>query len=106
MPGTLTKIIVRHQGTMTHGITSPLFEEAIINKEGDGVESRGPKGKGIRAYHVEPGKTTTLIFKRESRPDQATGISETMPVSCRCDIRIHMKGEFLVVETKGEVGGG
>ncbi|HXX74491.1 MAG TPA: hypothetical protein VEI50_05150 [Nitrospiraceae bacterium] len=106
MSGTLTKIIVRNQGTMTHGITSPLFKEGVINKEGDGVEIRGPKGKGIRAYHIEPGKTMTLTFKRESRPDPTTGISETMQVPFWCDIHTHMKGEFLVVETKGEVGGG
>jgi hypothetical protein len=106
MPGTLTKIIVRNQGTMTHGITSPLFKETIINKEGDGVEIRGPKGKGIRAYHVEPGKSMTLTFKKESRTDPATGISETTQVPFWCDIHTHMKGEFLVVETKGEVGGG
>jgi hypothetical protein len=106
MPGTLTKIIVRNQGTMTHGITSPLFKETIINKEGDGVEIRGPKGKGIRAYHIEPGKTMTLTFKKESRTDPATGISETTQVPFWCDIHTHMKGEFLVVETKGEVGGG
>jgi hypothetical protein len=106
MPGTLTKIVVRNQGTMTHGISSPLFKETIINKEGDGVEIRGPKGKGIRAYHIEPGKTMTLTFKKESRPDPATGISETAQVPFWCDIHTHMKGEFLVVETKGEVGGG
>jgi hypothetical protein len=106
MPGTLTKIIVRNQGTMTHGITSPLFKETITKKEGEGVEIRGPKGKGIRAYHIEPGKTMTLTFKKESRTDPATGISETTQVPFWCDIHTHMKGEFLVVETKGEVGGG
>jgi len=105
-PGALTKIIVRNQGSMTHGITSPMFKEGVINREGDGVEIRGPKGKGIRAYHVEPGKTMTLTFKKESRPDPATGISETSQVPFWCDIHTHMKGEFLVVETKGEVGGG
>jgi hypothetical protein len=106
MPGVLTKIIVRNQGTMTHGITSPLFKEAVLKKEGDGVEIRGQKGKGFRAYHIEPGKTMTLYFKKESRPDPATGISETTQVPFWCDIHTHMKGEFLVVETKGEVGGG
>lgn len=105
-PGSLTRIIVRNQGTMTHGISSPMFKEGVINREGDGVEIRGPKGKGFRAYHLEPGKTMTLTFKKESRPDPATGISETSQVPFWCDIHTHMKGEFLVVETKGEVGGG
>lgn len=105
-PGSLTKVVVRNQGTTTHGISSPLFKEGVVKKEGDGVEIRGQKGKGYRAYHLEPGQTMVLSFKKESRPDPATGISETMQVPFWCDIHTHMKGEFLVVETKGEVGGG
>ena len=105
-PGFLTKIIVRNQGSMTHGVASPMFKEGVLSKEGDGMEIRGPKGKGIRAYHLDAGKTMTLTFKKESRPDPATGISETSQVPFWCDIHTHMKGEFLVVETKGEVGGG
>ena len=105
-PGSLTKIVVRNNGSTTHGISSPLFKDGVVKKEGDGVEIRGAKGKGYRAYHLEPGQTMTLQFKKESRPDPATGISETMQVPFWCDIHSHMKGEFLVVETKGEVGGG
>ena len=105
-PGALTRIVVRNEGSMTHGISSPLFKDGVINREGEGVEIRGPKGKGFRAYHVDPGKTMTLTFKKESRSDPATGISETSQVPFWCDIHTHMKGEFLVVETKGEVGGG
>ncbi len=104
--GSLAKIIVRNQGSMTHGITSPTFKEGVIKKEGDGVEIRGPKGKGFRAYHLEPGQTMTLYFKKESRTDPATGISETSQVPFWCDIHTHMKGEFLIIETIGEVGGG
>ena len=105
-PGSLTKVVVRNQGTTMHGISSPMFKEGVVKKEGDGVEIRGQKGKGYRAYHLEPGQIMTLSFKKESRPDPATGISETMQVPFWCDIHTHMKGEFLVVETKGEVGGG
>jgi hypothetical protein len=104
--GSLTKVIVRNQGSMTHGISSPMFKEEVLKKDGDGIEIRGPKGKGFRAYHLEPGQTMTLTFKKESRPDPATGISETSQVPFWCDIHTHMKGEFLVLETKGEVGGG
>ena len=70
------------------------------------MEIRGQKGKGYRAYHLEPGQTMTLLFTKKSQPDPATGISETMQVPFWCDIHTHMKGEFLVVETKGEVSGG
>ncbi len=105
-PGSLTRIVVKNQGSMTHGISSPMFKEGVTKKEGDGVEIRGPKGKGFRAYHLEPGQTMTLHFTKKSQPDPATGISETMQVPFWCDIHSHMKGEFLVVETKGEVSGG
>ena len=105
-PGSLTRIVVKNQGSMKHGISSPRFREGVIKKEGDGVEIRGQKGKGYRAYHLEPGQTMTLLFTKKSQPDPATGISETMQVPFWCDIHTHMKGEFLVVETKGEVSGG
>lgn len=106
MPGSLTKVVVKNQGTMTHGISSPMFKEGVVKKEGDGVEIRGPKGMGYRAYHLEPGQTMVLHFTKQSKSDPATGISETTQVPFWCDIHKHMKGEFLVVETKGEVGGG
>lgn len=105
-PGALTAIVVRNQGSMTHGISSPLFKAGIVKREGDGVEIRGPKGKGFRAYHLEPGQTMTLYFSKPSTSDPATGISETSQVPFWCDIHTHMKGEFLVVETRGEIGGG
>ncbi|SLM47274.1 conserved exported protein of unknown function [Nitrospira japonica] len=106
MPGSLTAIVVRNEGSMTHGISSPLFKSGVVKKEGAGVEIRGEKGKGFRAYHLEPGQTMTLYFQKETHPDPGTGISETMQVPFWCDIHQHMKGEFLVVETRGEVGGG
>jgi hypothetical protein len=105
-PGSLTAVIVRNQGSTTHGISSPLFKSGVVKKEGDGVEVRGPKGKGFRAYHLEPGQTMTLYFSKASTSDPATGISETSQVPFWCDIHTHMKGEFLVVETRGEIGGG
>lgn len=104
--GSLTKITVRNKGSMTHGISSPMFKDGVLQKQGDGVEIKGPKGKRFTAYHLEPGETMNLSFKRESRSDPTTGISETSQVPFWCDIHTHMKGEFLVLETKGEVGGG
>lgn len=104
--GALTAIVVRNKGSMTHGVSSPLFKEGVLKKEGDGVEIKASKGKGLRAYHLEPGQTMTLYFKKASHTDPASGISETTQVPLWCDIHAHMRGEFLVVETKGEIGGG
>ncbi len=97
MPNQLTSITIRNNGTIPHGITSPAFTKGIIKKEGDGVETRDSKGKGYRAYHLEPGKVMTLHFSQLSNPEQ-----ETAQIPFWCDIHTHMKGEFLIVETKGE----
>jgi hypothetical protein len=100
-PDSLTSIVVHNNGTIPHGITSPAFTMGVLKKEGDGVEMRDSKGKGLKAYHLEPGKTMTLHFTKGSTTDR-----ETTQVPFWCDIHAHMRGEFLVVETRGEVGGG
>ena len=105
-PDSLTAIVVRNKGTIPHGITSSAFTEGVLKKQGDGVEMRDSKGKGFRAYHLEPGKSMTLRFVKGSPTDPGTGISETTQVPFWCDIHAHMRGEFLIVETRGEVGGG
>jgi hypothetical protein len=66
--------------------------------EGEGVYL---KGKGVRAYHIRPGKSITLTFTKGSTKDL-----ETQRIPFLCDLHPDMKGEFLVVETKGELGGG
>jgi hypothetical protein len=104
--GSLTKIDVRNKGTMAHGFVSPLFIAGILKTEGGGKEIKVSKGKGVRGYHLDPGEHMILTFKQPSTTDPATGISETTQVPFWCDIHTHMRGEFLVLETKGEVGGG
>ena len=61
---------------------------------------------GVKSFHVDAGKTATLTFSKSSKHDPATGISETQQYGFWCDIHPHMRGEFLILETKGEVGGG
>jgi hypothetical protein len=101
LPDQLTSITVRNNGTIPHGITSPAFTMGVLKKEGDGIEMRDSRGKGLKAYHLEPGKTMTLHFSKSSTTDR-----ETTQVPFWCDLHAHMKGEFLVVETRGEIGGG
>ena len=100
--GALTALVVRNKGSITHGITSPLFKEGILKKEGDGVEISGQNGDGFRAYHLEPGQTMTLYFRMGSRTDPRTGrIRERTPVPFWCDIHAHLKGEFVILSTGG-----
>ena len=32
-PGSLTRVVVQNKGTMTHGITSPMFKEGVVKRE-------------------------------------------------------------------------
>ncbi len=103
IPDALTSIVVRNDGTIPHGITSTAFSTGVIKKEGDGVEMKDSKGKGHTAYHLAPGKTMTLHFTKRPYADPGTGMRETTQIPFWCDIHAHMKGEFLVVETRGEM---
>jgi hypothetical protein len=95
--------VLRNQDTETHGFSSRLFKDLVIRTEGEAIEV---KNKGIRSYHVPAGKTATLYFTQPSRIDPLTGIRETTQYPFRCAIYPNMKGEFLVIETRGEMGGG
>jgi len=103
MPGVVTKVFLRNEGTMTHGFSSRIMKETPVRAEGDAKEVIA---YGVKSFHVDAGKTATLVFSKPSKHDPATGISETQQYAFWCDMHPHMKGEFLIVETKGEVGGG
>lgn len=97
-PGSLTAIVLRNEDTVAHGFSSNLFNHVTVRKEGDAVEVRG---HGVKSFHVQPGKTATLYFTKGHSTER-----ETLQYPFWCDIHTHMKGEFLVVETAGEIGGG
>lgn len=103
LPDSLTAIVLRNQDTETHGFSSPRFKELVIRTEGDATEV---KTEEIRSYHVPPGKTAILYFTQASHVDPLTGYQETIQYPFRCDLHPNMKGEFLVIETRGELGGG
>jgi hypothetical protein len=103
VPDSLTAIVLRNQDTETHGFSSPLFKDLDIRAEGDAIEV---ETKGIRSYHVPAGRTATLYFTPASLLDPSTGIRETTQYPIQCDLHPSMKGELLVVETRGEVSGG
>lgn len=102
-PGELTRIVLRNEGSMTHGFSSRIMKDTPVRMEGDGKEVIA---HGVKSFHVDAGKTATLVFTKSSKHDPASGISETEQYGFWCDIHPHMKGEFLIVETRGEVGGG
>ena len=102
-PGAVTRIVLRNEGTMTHGFSSRIMKDVPVRKEG---EAKEVIAHGVKSFHVDAGKVATLVFTKPVKHDPATGISETEQYTFWCDMHPHMKGEFLIVETKGEVGGG
>ena len=98
MPGELTEITVKNQDTMTHGFSSSLFNDVGVKVEGEGLAI---KGKGVNAYHVDPGKMMKIRFTKHSKSEP-----ETMRYVFWCDLHPEMKGELFIVETKGEIAGG
>lgn len=85
------------------GLVTPRFNDLVIRTEGDATEV---KTEGLRSYHVPAGKTATLYFTQASHADPLTGYRETIQYPFRCDLHPNMKGEFSVIETRGEMGGG
>jgi len=95
-PGALTAIVLRNEDTVTHGFSSPLFRQTLIITEGDAEEIR--RRGHIFSYHVDPGKTATIYFKKGDPSHH-----EPVQIPFWCDIHAQMQGEFLVVETMSEI---
>ena len=97
--GVPTEVSVRNEDTITHGFNSSMFSGKLQVKMEGG--SLGDPKLGPHVYRVDPGKTMVLKF---TLPDQPGGESRTF--AFWCDMHRTMKGEMLVVEYSGEIGGG
>ena len=96
--GIPTEISVRNEDAITHGLNSSLFGKNIKVEMSGGYLA---EGKGPHVYRVDPGKTMVLKF---TLPDQPG--AETRTYAFWCDMHRSVKGEMLVVEYSGEIGGG
>ena len=97
--GVPTEVSVRNEDTITHGFNSSIFDKSLKVEYSGGYQAEAKRGPHV--YRVDPGKTMVLKF---TLPDQPGGESRTY--SFWCDMHRTMKGEMLVVEYSGEIGGG
>src|SRR5215475_9805489 len=97
--GVPTEVSVRNEDSITHGFNSSMFAGKMEVKMEGGLMA-DPK-LGPHVYRVDPGKTMVLKF---TLPDQPGGESRTF--AFWCDMHRAVKGEMLVVEYSGEIGGG
>lgn len=107
MAGSLMKITIRNEDSVTHGFTSQLFQGLPVKLEGEGEVVTGKK---IKSFHLDPGKVMTLTFTKPSavQRDGLYGGNEayTQYHTIWCDIHPEVRGELLIVETSGVPGGG
>ncbi len=106
MAGSLMKITVRNEDSVTHGFASRLFDGITVKMDGQGKEVTGKK---IKSFHLDPGQVMTLTLTKPSaiEPGGLYGGNEasTQYYTIWCDIHPEVRGEILIVETVG-VGGG
>ena len=92
------EISVRNEDSVTHGFNSSMFAKAgKVDMSGGTLAS----GKGANVYRIEPGQTMMLKL---TMPDDPGGESRTH--AFWCDMHRTVKGEMLLVEQSGEIGGG
>lgn len=104
LAGTQADINVRNEDTVAHEFVSPLLYKAPFQISGNATLVKLPKAMGVR---VDPGQSVVLSV--EVPQDSA----EFQPLYdlfwCNVHGKQHgdpMRGEILIVETRGEIGGG
>lgn len=107
MAGSLMKITVRNEDSVTHGFASRLFDGITVKMDGQGKEVAGKK---VKSFHLDPGQVMTLTFTKPSaiEPAGLYGGNEayTQYHTIWCDIHPEARGELLVLETLGVPGAG
>lgn len=102
--GTQADINLRNEDTVAHEFVSPLLYKAPFQISGNATLIRLPKTMGVR---VDPGQSVVLTF---NVPQDSTEFQPLYDLFwCNVHGKQHtdsMRGEILIVETRGEIGGG
>jgi hypothetical protein len=102
--GTQADINLRNDDTVAHEFVSPLLYKAPFQISGNATLIRLPNTMGVR---IDPGQSAVLTF---NVPQDSTEFQPLYDLFwCNIHGKQHsdsMRGEILIVETRGEVGGG
>jgi len=102
--GTQADINLRNEDTIAHEFVSPLLYKAPFQMAGNATLIRLPNTMGVR---VDPGQSVVLTF---TVPQDSTEFQPLYDLFwCNVHGKQHgdaMRGEILIVETRGEIGGG
>jgi hypothetical protein len=105
--GTPTVIQLRNRDLVAHEFMSTLFRDVPFRISGNATLVKTARATGVR---VDPGQTVTLEFDAPvAKVDQYGGTESSYDVFwCNVHGKDHgqkMRGELLIIETRGETGG-
>jgi hypothetical protein len=108
MAGMPSVIQLRNRDLVAHEFMSTLFRDVPFRISGNATLVKTARAAGVR---VDPGQTVTLEFNAPlAKEDQNGAVQSSYDVFwCNVHGREHgqkMRGELLIIETTGEIGGG
>ena len=108
MAGMPTVIQLRNRDLVAHEFVSTLFRDVPFRISGNATLVKTARASGVR---LDPGQTVTLEFNAPvAKADQYGGMEPIYDVFwCNVHGKEHgqkMRGELVIMETRGEIGGG
>ena len=106
--GKPTVIQLRNRDLVAHEFVSTLFRDVQFRISGNATLVKTPRAAGVR---LDPGNMVTLEFNAPVAKEDQYGASESSYDVFWCNVhgKDHghkMRGELLIIETRGEIGGG
>jgi hypothetical protein len=108
MAGMPSVIQLRNRDLVAHEFMSTLFRDVPFRISGNATLVKTARAAGVR---VDPGQTVTLEFNAPLAKEDQNGAVESSYDVFWCNVhgKEHgqkMRGELLIIETTGEIGGG
>jgi hypothetical protein len=108
LAGMPTVIQLRNRDLVAHEFVSTLFRDVPFRISGNATLVKAARAAGVR---IDPGQTVTLEFNAPlAKVDQNGAVESSYDVFwCNVHGKEHgqkMRGELLIIETTGEIGGG
>jgi hypothetical protein len=106
--GAPTVIQLRNRDLVAHEFMSTLFRDVPFRISGNATMVKTARAAGLR---IDPGQTVTLEFNAPVAKEDPYGAGESSYDVFWCNVhgKEHgqkMRGELLIIETRGEIGGG
>jgi len=101
-------IQIRNKDLVAHEFVSTLFRDVQFRMSGNATLVKTARASGVR---LDPGQMVTLEFNAPVAKEDQYGAAESSYDVFWCNVhgKDHghkMRGELLIIETRGEIGGG